>query len=77
MPTKLFGASWMRQTRTAINILDDANIGYQFIDVHAEPTIALALEGAIGPYTLPVLFVDGREYKGVEKVREYIKSTTK
>ncbi len=64
----------MRQTRTAINILDDSNIGYTFVDVHAEPKLALALEGVVGPYTLPVLFVDGRAYKGVERVRDYIKS---
>ena len=74
MPVKLFGAAWMRQTRTAINILDDANIGYQFIDVHTEPKLAVALEGLVGTYTLPVMFVDGREYRGVEKVREYITS---
>ena len=72
---KLFGASWMRQTRTAINILDDANIGYDFVDVHSNPKTALALEGILGQYTLPVLFVEGRHYKGVERVREYIKST--
>ena len=72
MAVKLFGATWMRQTRTAQNILSGANVAYTYVDVQQNPTITQALDTILGEYSLPVLFVDGRPYKGVEKVREYI-----
>ena len=71
MAVKLFGASWMRQTRTAQNILAGSNIAFTYVDVQENPTITQALDTILGEYSLPILFVDGRPYKGVEKVREY------
>jgi len=73
MTVKLFGASWMRQTRTALTILDDANIAYVYADVVENPQLSSALDTILGEYSLPVLMVDGRAYKGVEKVREFVK----
>ena len=74
MAVKLFGASWMRQTRTAQNILSGSNIAYTYVDVQQNPIMTQALDHILGEYSLPVLFVDGRAYKGVEKVREYIRT---
>jgi len=74
MAVKLFGASWMRQTRTAQNILSGSDVAFTYIDIQQNPIIAQALDTVLGEYSLPVLFVDGRPYKGVEKVREYINS---
>ena len=75
MAVRLFGASWMRQTRTARTILEDANVAYHYIDVQEKPAIASALDTILGEYSLPVLMVNGRAYKGVEKVREYIRQS--
>ena len=54
------------------DILSGANVAYTYVDVQQNPTITQALDTILGEYSLPVLFVDGRPYKGVEKVREYI-----
>jgi len=75
VPVKLFGVSWMRQTRSAQSMLSDADVPFTFIDVGDKPHMASALEVIVGEHTLPVLLVDGIPYKGVERVREYIKST--
>ena len=74
MAVKLFGASWMRQTRTAQNILASSDIAFTYVDVQKNPIMTQALDTVLGDYSLPVLFVDGRAYKGVEKVREYLAS---
>ena len=74
VPVKLFGVSWMRQTRSAQAMLSDADVPFTFIDVADNPRMASALEVIIGGHTLPVLLVDGIPYKGVERVKEYIKS---
>jgi len=70
----LFGASWMRQTRAARTMLSDADIAYIYVDVQENPHFSSALDTILGEYSLPVLIVDGRAYKGVEKVREYVRS---
>tara|TARA_B100002019_G_C21267811_1_gene600363 strand:+ start:3223 stop:3393 length:171 start_codon:yes stop_codon:yes gene_type:complete len=56
-------------------MLSDADVPFTFIDVGDKPHMASALEVIVGEHTLPVLLVDGIPYKGVERVREYIKST--
>ena len=55
-------------------MLSDADMAYIYVDVQENPQIASALDTILGEYSLPVLIVDGRAYKGVEKVREYIRS---
>ena len=74
VPVKLFGVSWMRQTRSAMAMLSDADVGYTYIDVGDKPNMASVLDVIVGKYTLPVLLVDGKSYKGVDNVRKYIKS---
>lgn len=56
-----------------MTILDDANIAYVYADVVENPQLSSALDTILGEYSLPVLMVDGRAYKGVEKVREFVK----
>ena len=55
-------------------MLSDADMAYIYVDVQENPQIASALDTILGEYSLPVLIVDGRAYKGVEKVREYIRT---
>ena len=76
MPTKLFGANWMRQTKQVITNLEDAGVAFEFIDVSDEPHLASALTIILGEYVLPVLIVDGHAYKGGTKVNEYLRNRT-
>ncbi|MAK20586.1 MAG: hypothetical protein CMA05_04660 [Euryarchaeota archaeon] len=74
VPVKLFGVSWMRQTRSVQTMLSDADIPFTYVDIGDLPHMASALETIVGKHVLPVLLVDGKPYKGVERVRKYIKS---
>ena len=74
VPVKLFGVSWMRQTRSVQTMLSDADIPFTYVDIGDKPHMASALETIVGEHVLPVLLVDGKPYKGVERVRKFIKS---
>lgn len=77
MPTKLFGASWMRQTKQSLIALEDANVSFEFVDINDQPYMAGVLTTVLGEYQLPVLFVDGRPYKGGSRINEYLREATK
>jgi glutaredoxin len=73
MPKKLFGMSWQRQTKTAIEILDKAGVTYDFLGIdESSPTSNILYELSGPDANIPVLFVDGIEYGGVEGIRRYI-----
>jgi glutaredoxin len=55
-------------------MLSDADIPFTYVDIGDLPHMASALETIVGEHTLPVLLVDGKPYKGVERVRKYIKT---
>ena len=76
MPTKLFGANWMRQSKMAQKVLDSHDIAYIFVDVSKLPHVTQILSIVVGDeeVQLPILFVDGVAYKGVERIRGFAKS---
>lgn len=73
MLVKLWGLSWQSQTKSVINILEDARISFDFIDVEdmdsprMEQILALT-----GDKELPQLFVEGVAYIGKQEIRRYI-----
>ena len=72
MPKKLFGMNWQRQTKTAIEILDKAGITYDFVGIDESTATSNIFYELSGPDAkIPVLFVDGIEYGGVEGIRRY------
>jgi len=73
MSVKLWGLSWQSQTKSVINMLEDGNIKFDFIDVEdmdsprMEQILALT-----GDKELPQLFVEGVAYIGKQQIRRYI-----
>ena len=73
MSNKLFGLTWQRQTKLSLELLDNAGIDTDFIAVDASPTHIGIFNALVEEETkLPVLFVDGVMYGGVDGVRDYI-----
>ena len=73
MGVALFGASWMRQTKEARDILDDKKVEYDYIDVEGATYITKCLNTIVGVYKLPILFHDGKAHVSLEGVREYLR----
>ena len=75
MPNKLFGLTWQRQTKLSLELLDNAGINADFIAVDASATNIIIFNGLVEEETkLPILFVDGVMYGGVDGVRDYIET---
>ncbi len=75
MLVKLWGLSWQSQTKVVMNMLEDANIRFDFIDV--EDTDSPRMEQVLaltGEKELPQLFVEGVAYVGKQEIRRYIGS---
>ena len=75
MLVKLWGLSWQSQTKAVMNMLEDANIRFDFIDV--EDTDSPRMEQVLaltGEKELPQLFVEGVAYVGKQEIRRYIGS---
>jgi len=73
MLVKLWGLSWQSQTKSVINMLEDANVRFDFIDV--EDTDSPRMEQIIaltGDKELPQLFVEGVAYVGKQEIRRYL-----
>lgn len=73
MLVKLWGLSWQSQTKAVINMLEDANIRFDFIDV--EDTDSPRMEQILaltGEKELPQLFVEGVAYIGKQEIKRYI-----
>ena len=74
MLTKLWGLSWQNQTKTVIQMMEDANIRYEFIDVESTDSPRMAQILALtGEKELPQLFVGGTSYVGKKEIRTYIR----
>ena len=74
MGVVLFGASWMRQTKEARDILDDGKVEYNYVDVEEATHITKCLNTIVGDYKLPILFHDGKPHVSLEGVREYLRN---
>lgn len=73
MQIKLWGLSWQNQTKSAIRMLEDANIRYDFVDVESTDSPRMAQILALsGEKELPQLFVEGVTYVGKQQIRRYI-----
>jgi glutaredoxin len=73
MLVKLWGLSWQSQTKSVINMLEDANVRFDFVDV--EDTDSPRMEQIIaltGDKELPQLFVEGVAYVGKQEIRRYL-----
>ena len=73
MGVVLFGANWMRQTKGARGILDEAKVNYEYVEVEETTYISKCLNTIVGEYKLPVLFHDGIPHISLEGVREYLR----
>jgi len=72
MPVKLFYDKYHRQSRQARNILEDAKVEYDLVDLQEMSYGWVILESLTGEVHTPFLFVDGVAYRGVEGVRDYL-----
>ena len=72
MAVELFYDKYHRQSRQARNILDDAKVDYDIINLQEMSYGWVILESLTGGAYTPVLFVDGIAYRGVEGVRDYL-----
>jgi|MDTC01.3.fsa_nt_gb glutaredoxin len=72
MERKLFGMKNNSETDKAIRFLEDAKLEYEMIDVgYTNSSTKQALEIISNSLNLPVLFVEGVAYIGVESIREH------
>ena len=72
MPVKLFFDKYHRQSKQARNILRDAKVDFDIVDLQDMTYGWLILESLTGEVHTPVLFVDGVAYRGLEGVRDYL-----
>ena len=73
MLIKLWGLSWQQQTKAVMQILEDANIKFDFVDI--EDTTSPRMSQVIAltnDKELPQLFVEGVAYVGKEQIRKYV-----
>ena len=73
MLIKLWGLSWQQQTKSVMQMLEDANIRFEFVDI--EDTTSPRMSQIIAltnDKELPQLFVEGVAYVGKEQIRRYV-----
>tara|TARA_B100000035_G_C20657194_1_gene403642 strand:- start:165 stop:392 length:228 start_codon:yes stop_codon:yes gene_type:complete len=73
MLIKLWGLSWQQQTKSVMQMLEDAKIRFDFVDVEdtSSPRMSQLL-ALSNEKELPQLFVEGVVYVGKEQIRRYI-----
>lgn len=75
MLIKLWGLSWQQQTKSAIQMLEDSKIRYDFVDIEDTTSPRMSqLLALSSDKELPQLFVEGVAYVGKEQIRRYIES---
>tara|TARA_B100000287_G_C20609876_1_gene771602 strand:+ start:320 stop:586 length:267 start_codon:yes stop_codon:yes gene_type:complete len=75
MLIKLWGLSWQQQTKSVMQMLEDANIRFEFVDI--EDTTSPRMSQVIAltnDKELPQLFVEGVAYVGKEQIRRYVRA---
>tara|TARA_B100001250_G_C19615798_1_gene707114 strand:- start:400 stop:666 length:267 start_codon:yes stop_codon:yes gene_type:complete len=73
MLIKLWGLSWQQQTKSVIQMLEDANIKFDFVDIEDTTSPRMAQILALSnDKELPQLFVEGVVYVGKEQIRRYV-----
>ena len=75
MLIKLCGLSWQQQTKSVMQMLEDANIRFEFVDI--EDTTSPRMSQIIAltnDKELPQLFVEGVAYVGKEQIRRYVRA---
>lgn len=73
MLNKLWGLSWQNQTKTVIQMLEDAGIEYEFIDIEDTTSPRMSQIIALtGEKELPQLFVEGVAYVGKQQISRHI-----
>ena len=73
MLIKLWGLSWQQQTKSVMQMLEDAKIRFDFVDVEdtSSPRMSQLL-ALSNEKELPQLFVEGVAYVGKEQIRKYV-----
>ena len=75
MLIKLWGLSWQQQTKSAIQMLEDAKVRFDFVDIEDTTSPRMSQILALsGDKELPQLFVEGVAYVGKAQIRRYIES---
>ena len=75
MLIKLWGLSWQQQTKSIIQMLEDANIKFDFVDIEDTSSPRMSqLIALSSEKELPQLFVEGVVYVGKQQIRRYIGS---
>ena len=72
MRAKLFVEQWQRQSKVAKNLLSDAKIAAEIVDIGDTFYGRDVLKSVSGDYKVPVLAVDGVIYRGLEGVRRFL-----
>ena len=75
MLIKLWGLSWQQQTKSIMQMLEDANIKFDFVDIEDTSSPRMSqLIALSNEKELPQLFVEGVVYVGKQQIRRYIGS---
>lgn len=75
MLPKLAGLKESISTQKIMQILDDAGIRYEFVDLIASDSRDMEMMVSLtASNELPQLFVGGENYIGTEQIRKYIRS---
>ena len=72
MPNKLFVEEWQRQSKRAISLLTDAKVKFDIIDVSDSLFTREILRALSGEHRVPVFFVDGVGYGGLDGIRRFL-----
>jgi len=73
MLNKLWGLSWQSQTKSVMQMLEDADIKYKFVDIADTSSPKMSQVIALtGEKELPQLFIKGVAYVGKQQIRGYI-----
>jgi glutaredoxin len=72
VPTKMFVEPYNRWSKKAVDLMHDAGVRFDVMDMQENFWYREILEGLTGEYYHPYLFVDGKPYRGLEGVREYL-----
>ena len=75
MLIKLWGLSWQQQTRSTMQMLEDAKVRFVFVDIEDTTSPRMSqLLALSNDKELPQLFVEGVVYVGKSQIRRYIES---
>ena len=71
MPVKLFAVTDETESKQAMALLEEADMDYELIEPEATLMGYQVMVAVTGTRRTPVLFVDGKAYRGLEAVQSF------